>query len=516
MVMYGYWPFEFNKYPETVFRNVPLKIWNRENNMWLTVQYSHPNLEEPYLAKFIALAHKLEVKIFAYVGLNSYNGAYTIKHPEARQKPPKVGGFLNDFDSICLSSPGTVEYIIDSMTHIVDLGFDGFTFEESEEGFWYCECADCKERWHKNAASPGEAKHKANFWLLGQIYEAVRRKKPDVVIGIRAFRQPPLEKEPAYLKEGVDSMPPDIMLFWAPGLYVPETEFPKWCDAFGRDRIWARDTESNAITSTMGRLYRVFESNLLRYKDETCEQNIERDIEQHLGSVKEGVHGINGFMFEWYGLFMHLFVHGNYGWGSSMAPGEFFERACELNFGRELGRKVLYVLQNILTIHESQIPLYTTPFPFQKNRITKEDIPAIKAAQNNHPHIMKLLDEIRGETAAVKNLRPWLLHFDKIKNAERRNAVIYEMAFAALRYEDEQEPMKKDAILDEILELNEKDFSIAKEMFFDLNPVDETGVKSCMFPYHEIKRLIHNIRNPSAPDNGIICSGVEALGWLWL
>ena len=28
MVMYGYWPFEFDEYPETVFRNVPVKIWN--------------------------------------------------------------------------------------------------------------------------------------------------------------------------------------------------------------------------------------------------------------------------------------------------------------------------------------------------------------------------------------------------------------------------------------------------------------------------------------------------------
>jgi hypothetical protein len=46
--------------------------------------------------------------------------------------------------------------------------------------------------------------------------------------------------------------------------------------------------------------------------------------------------------------------------------------------------------------------------------------------------------------------------------------------------------------------------------------VSETGVRSCMYPYHEMKRLIHNIRHPEAPDTGIICSGIEALGWLWL
>ncbi len=45
------------------------------------------------------------------------------------------------------------------------------------------------------------------------------------------------------------------MLFWAPGLYVPESEFEKMgVTHLGRDRIWARDTESNSITSTMGKI----------------------------------------------------------------------------------------------------------------------------------------------------------------------------------------------------------------------------------------------------------------------
>lgn len=42
-------PFEMEEYPETVFRNVPIKIWNAENRRWLTVRYTHPNLEEPFL-----------------------------------------------------------------------------------------------------------------------------------------------------------------------------------------------------------------------------------------------------------------------------------------------------------------------------------------------------------------------------------------------------------------------------------------------------------------------------------
>lgn len=515
LVMYGYWPFEMKEYPETVFRNVPIKIWNAENRRWLTVRYTHPNLEEPFLEDFIELAHKYGVKIFAYVGLNSYNGGFTIKHPEARMKPPKDSDFMNDFDSLCLSYPGNTEYIVESMKQIARLGFDGYTLEESEEGFWFCECDECKKRWHAISRTPGEAKHKANMWLLKKIYDEVREVNPQAVIGIRAFRQPPLEKDPAFLKECVESMPEDIMLFWAPGLYVPESEFEKWCDAFGKDRIWARDTESNSITSTMGRLYRTFASNVIRYEDETNEQVIETDIRQHRGSVKMGVHGINGFMFEWYGLFMHLFAHGNYGWGSEMDNEEFYHRACRQNFG-DLGETVLYVMKNMVTIHESQIPLYTTPFPFQKNKMTQEDIPAILKAKQNHENILSKIRMLQKEAYVNEKLRPWLPHFDKLENAERRNAVIYDMVLAALAYEKEENPEIKEQLLDEILYDNEQDFDIVKEMFFDINPVTETGVGSCMFPYHELKRIIHNIRHPEEKDENVISSGVEAFGWLWL
>lgn len=516
MVMYGYWPFEFPEYPETVFKDVPVKVWNAENARWLTVRYSHPNVEDGYLADFIALAHELEVKVFAYVGLNSYNGAYSIKHPERRMVKPAGSGFMNDSDSICLSDEGNVAYILASMRKIAGLGFDGFTLEESEEGFWFCNCPRCSERWGGPSASPVEAKHKANMWLLNRIYVEVRKVNPRAIIGIRAFRQPPLEKDPAFLRDCVAGMPEDIMLFWAPALYVPPSEFKKWIAAFGKERIWGRDTEANAITSTMGRLFRVFESNMLRYADEPNAQVIERDIEQHLSSAAEGVAGINGFMFEWYGLFLFLWAHGNYGWGSRMGKDEFFELSCEIAFGKELGHRVLSALRGILTIHESQMPFYKTPFPFQKNKVARADIPAIEAAKLRHPGLLGEIRAILVQIEARPELAPYAPHFRRIENAERRNAVIYDMALASLRYEEAASPDEKERCLDEILRLNERDFNLVKELFFDVNPVSETGVKSCMYPYFEIKREIHNIRHPERPDDGIVCSGIEALGWLWL
>jgi hypothetical protein len=190
--------------------------------------------------------------------------------------------------------------------------------------------------------------------------------------------------------------------------------------------------------------------------------------------------------------------------------------SCEIAFGKELGQRVLVVLKSMLTIHESQMPFYTTPFPFQKNKITDADIPEILQAKLRHPGLLEEIHSIQREIEENPDLAHYIPHFARIENAERRNSVIYEMALASLRYEDAVSAEEKERCLDEILCWNEKDFDLVKEMFFDINPVSETGVKSCMYPYHEIKRIIHNTRHPENPDNAVVCSGIEALGWLWL
>ena len=76
---------------------------------------------------------------------------------------------------------------------------------------------------------------------------------------------------------------------------------------------------------------------------------------------------------------------------------------------------------------------------------------------------------------------------------------------------------KKITLLEEIDGHNEKDFALVKGMFFDILPVDRTGVKSCMYPYHELHRVLGNLLGRNVPpDNQMIYLGVEALGWLWI
>ena len=242
MCMYGYWPFEFKEYPETVLKSYPVKVWNKESRNWVTVEYLHPNLSEEFLSKLITYGHKLGVSFFAYIGLNSYNGGYPSIYKEKRMKLPKGSKFVNDFDRLCLSDKDSLEYLKKSVRRIVQLGYDGIDFEESEEAFWYCDCTKCHTNFLSKTNSPEEAKNVANSQLLQKLYSVIRDENENCQIGIRAWRQPPLEKPKKLIEKMVNSIPNDVGLLWAPGLYVPESEFEKWTLAFGKERIWGRDS----------------------------------------------------------------------------------------------------------------------------------------------------------------------------------------------------------------------------------------------------------------------------------
>ncbi len=515
MCMYGYWPFEFEEYPETVLKNMRMQVWNKESRNWITIEYIHPNLSEEFLSRLIDYGHSLGVSFFAYVGLNSYSGGYPSEHKEKRMKLPPSSKYVNDFDRLCLSDESSIAYLEKALRRIVRLGFDGIDFEESEEAFWYCDCKDCYNNFLKDR-TPEQASHIANNKLLYTLYEAIRQENPACLIGTRSWRQPPLEKPDELINEMIGSVPNDVGLFWAPGLYVPDSEFEKWVDAFGKDRIWARDTESNAVASCFGRLVRIMRVNGLRCDEESNDQFLEEDIRQHIGSAKLGVKGINGYMFEWYGFFIHLFAHAFYGWGSDMKAEDFYSYSVEAVFGEELAEDILYILLNMFTIHESQLKIFPTEFPFARNKVEERDIPRIRRAIDDWPELMVRIDRVQKAVSADELLCVYEPHFEKLKVCSLRNRVIYDLALTSVAYDNAQNNDEKERYLRDMLKYNEADFDIVKSNYFDVNPVDKTGTKSCMIPCHELRRVILNELYPEQKDEEPIYLGVEALGWLWL
>ena len=515
LCLYGYWPFEMPRYPETVCRGLPMKVWNAESGDWVEIAYMHPNVAREFLPELIAYGHGLGIAFYAYIGLNSYSGGYANAHPEKRMKKPEGSGFINDFDSLCLSDPETIDYLKYCMGRVVDQGFDGIDFEESEEAFWYCQCDGCRKTFWKDARTPEEALHHANTYLLGILYEELKRRKPDLVIGIRAWRQPPLVRDEALLRSMVESIPEDVVLFWAPGQYVADEEFDKWIAAFGRERIRARDTEAMGFAAGLGRLVRPLRCNGLRTEEESITQYVEEDIRQHRGSAARRVAGINGYQFEWYGFFLAFFAHAYYGWGGDRETDDFFHYALEIVFGEALASHIYDVMTHMLTIHESQLNLFQLEFPFARNKVEPRDVPLLEQAIADHPRLLALLDRIQAAVAAEPRLAAWAPHFRKWRVSLERSRVIYDMGLASLRYAAARTEAEQRRWLEELDRLNDREFAIIRENYFDVNPCTETGVASCMIPYHELRRVLHNRLHPETADESPIYLGVESLGWLW-
>jgi hypothetical protein len=514
LCMYGYWPFEFEDFPETVLRDFKMKVWNRESKNWLEIEYTHPNITSAFLSRLIGYAHLLGIDIYAYIGLNSYNGGYSNIHKDKRMKLPPNSKSINDFDALCLSDDSTIDYLRKCVRRIAELGFDGFFFEECEEAFWFCNCDKCKDRFINTTLSPAEAKHKAGYWLLGILGDEIRTVNPNCIIGIAAWMEPPPEKDIKYLKACKDNIPDYVYIYWTPGLY--EEEFKKWVNVFGKDRICGIQTFANAIASCNGRLIRFYGNNILRSDNEINLGDIASDIRQHKNSASLKVKGINGYIFEFYGFFLHFFVHANFGWDSRLEPEEFYPYAIESVFGNYLKDDIMYVLKNLFTIHESQINLFTGQFPFIQKKVNKDDVPRIQKAQalwqNIEDKILNIKDKLKND----KKLNIYYKHFEKIENSHRRSKEIYELCLNAIKYDNANTEKEKSKYLKLIDYYNERDFDIVKELFFDIGIINTTGIRSSMFPYHELKRVINNILNPNNLDENQILIGFEALPWLEL
>ena len=521
MCMYGYWPFRFDEFPETTLSNYPLKVWNKENRTWIDIAYSHPNIAHEFLSELIRYAHARGIRIFAYVGLNSYNGGYANVHVERRAVPPS-DKYLNDFDSLCPSDERNIAYLGKAMRRLTELGLDGIIFEESEENYWHCNCERCRQRYGSVAAetfgpSPADAKHRANRELLRTtLYPAIRSVNPDCEIGIRMLREEPVEKPVPYLEAARADLPPDIALYWAPGPYCPESEFEKWVRVFGPERICARDTEGSGFSASMGRLFYMFPSNLLRPDKEHLHWSIEADIDQYIGAVRQGCRGINGYLFEYTGFFLYLFSAAQYGWNAALPKAEFPAYALSAVFGDELAEAILTVYRRAKIVHESQSPICELFFPFLRHKVGSEDVPLLLEARTENSKLLQLVGSVRTLVEAHPDLRRWALHFEKLQHMLVRQGVIYDLCLAAIRYVEAVDPVERRRLLLEVEVLNEQDFALVRDFYFDVNPHAQTGIKVCGLPYHELKRTIGNLLDPEHRDDTPIYLGTETLGFLWI
>jgi len=120
--MYGYWPFDLPGYEESTLQ-VDSFFLDPATGQKTPRRFVHGNIRRQFLPELIRYANERGIRVYAYIGKNSFNGGYILHHPEAN-----AGGAAEALPF----APGVHEYWDAFIGRIIGSGFNGFVFEDPE------------------------------------------------------------------------------------------------------------------------------------------------------------------------------------------------------------------------------------------------------------------------------------------------------------------------------------------------------------------------------------------------
>ncbi len=121
--MYGAWPFTLPGYEETTDQYDSL-YYDPQTGKKTPRRYVHPNIHREFFPGVIQYANARGIRVYAYIGKNTYNGTYIQKHCESDAHSPVAEALP--------FTPGLEDYWRAFIRRILEIGFNGFVFEDPE------------------------------------------------------------------------------------------------------------------------------------------------------------------------------------------------------------------------------------------------------------------------------------------------------------------------------------------------------------------------------------------------
>ncbi len=320
--MYGYYPFRFDEYPETVFRDVETTTWLQEAGREAKVLYTHPNVADEFLPELTRYANLRGITVLCYLGLNTFNGGYALAHPESRYQSDDPKKFHQFMYNLCPSRPDVRRFFDATIRRLLQMGFNGILLEESE-GSGFCECGSCRKAYYGKDEDSRSALHKADYELFNRLYSVAKGERKDAVIGIRAWRMGS-ETGVDDLRVGRRQVPAETLVYWSNGMDAKK--FGGWVEVFGPDRIAGQDAECLGFSTLYDGLVYMFPRQYASYIKfvnhgyrPEYPQSLEMDVRQYLLAAKHRCRGVLGYAFNWNGWELAPLSLSQYGWN----PGAF-------------------------------------------------------------------------------------------------------------------------------------------------------------------------------------------------
>ena len=379
LCLYGNWPFRLPGYEETTL-DVTSSFFNPETGRKEPHRFIHRNIRTEFLPELIRYANQRGVKIFAYIGKNSFNGTYGLKHPDAN-----AGGAAE----LIPFHPGVHAYWDAFIRRLVELGFNGFVFEDPEALHVPNQNAGCYrtfwEPWartygFKSVAdtdqnNPPLGVHIEYYAWLFRTFDAMIRKheaefgRPQDIYLIshvllarvvsESKTKEDCERWFALMDEKQGRKMPFIIM---------ESDEQKYVNFFGRDRVASLGGRGGSCTNAMRRIASI--NNNWCGGGMAGDLAYERQCQKRIAEA--GGFGAMGYVFEWTNTEVFGYLASQYLWRNAGVPGidnnnqtGFLDYSYRAHYGDRVGAVVARVMDEGSCVNDAMMldGVYGSQYP---------------------------------------------------------------------------------------------------------------------------------------------------------
>jgi len=425
LCIYGYWPFQFPKYPETILANVAVKTFDPQTGKTAIVPMTHPNIEREFLPSLIRYAQDRGIRVNAYIGLNTFDGGYAREHPESRPffSEPKWDYMLD------LSNQPAREYLRDSLRRIMQMGFDGITFEMIELPSSVCTKPACIAKYWAGYEStlppnsvpkltPLPVRIREDADILNDLYSVITQVNPQADVGLIYHR---IVEMYGWNAETIESfkqframIPPKVYFLQGPRAPrdgpIEGSEFERWVK-IANPQTYRHSDNIGGDAAFWNRLLYINNDPETRGDDPVA--SLEWEIAQHRAAAKMHLQGATGYGFEWYGDEIYPLILAQYSWRSSgpqdISDHAFLEYASQSMYGSRLGSLVA----KTLSLSPPPTDRYPSTWVGPANEAAELAKQALDAYSGAEPEYRNSLEQIRTTT----QIRAGLYEVERLQKA---------------------------------------------------------------------------------------------------
>jgi hypothetical protein len=369
--MYGYWPFTLPGYEQETL-DLDSFRFNPETGQKEPWRFTHPNIETGFFPEVIRYANARGIRVYAYIGKNSFNGA------DFRNDPERYAGGAAE---LLPFAPGVEDYWDAFLGRILEMGFNGFVLEDPEtyhvpnrnrqcyETFWepWAETYGFSSVKETDPHQPPLGVHVEYYtWLFRRFDEMIQRHGqrlhhalPVPVFLISHILANRIIDEVGDRQERKEWFE---LMDRRHGRRVPfvchESNEREYVELLGADRVASLGGRGGSCTNAMRRIPSI-NNNWLRGP---MGGDIVHDVLAQRRIHEAGGMGAMGYVFEWTNTEVFAYVAAQYLWRSAGVPGidatsqvEFLRYAYRLYYGDGVGALVARVMDEGSCVNDAMV-----------------------------------------------------------------------------------------------------------------------------------------------------------------